>query len=86
MPNPKKILITLNNTDVSGIENFALTLIQNLSKNNYKFVVAVPDNGNIIDDFMKIGVEYFVFNSIRRKAYNLKRNFQSICFPDKEQI
>jgi len=72
MQNRKRILIALNNSKVSGIENFALTLVQNLDKDKYEFVMAIPETGVITEEFKKIGVEYFIFNHNLINPYSFK--------------
>jgi glycosyltransferase involved in cell wall biosynthesis len=70
--NKLKILITLNNSWISGIENYVLTIVKYLGGDNVKFVVAIPDHGQIENELKKLNVEYFVFNPHSSKPYSIK--------------
>lgn len=70
--NTLKILITLNNSWISGIENYVLSIVKYLGNDNIKFVVAIPDHGQIEVELNKLNVEYFVFNPGSAKPYSIK--------------
>ncbi|MFA5012370.1 MAG: glycosyltransferase [Ignavibacteria bacterium] len=67
-----KILLTLNNSLISGIENFVLELIRNSDRNKYEFSVAVPCYGQIVEVLKELGIKYYIFNDNCVKPYNLK--------------
>ncbi len=68
----QRILFTLNNSLISGIENFVLELIKNSDRNKYEFYVAVPCEGQIVNVLKEMGIKYFVFNDNCKKPHNFK--------------
>lgn len=67
-----RILHTLNNSLISGIETFVLELIKNSDRSKFEFTVAIPCNGQIVDVLKDMGINYCIFNDNCRKPHNIK--------------
>lgn len=59
----KKVLLTINNNRLSGIENFTVLLALHLDKNKYKVEVGIPTKGPMCEIFDKYNIEYFIFDN-----------------------
>lgn len=59
----KKILITINNCKLAGIERFVILLSKYIDKSRFKLIVALPCEGELTEIFKEINQPYFVFNS-----------------------
>ena len=58
----KKILLTINNNSLAGIERFVLLVCENIDKSRFDITVALPCNGEITEIFEIMHQKYFVFN------------------------
>ncbi len=67
-----RILLTLNNSLISGIENFILELVRNSDRTRFEFTVAVPCNGQIVGALKELGIKCYIFNNNCRKPHNVK--------------
>jgi len=65
----KKLFITVNNGNISGVERFVIYLSKYINKNNYELIVGIPFYGNLCDELDKINVKYFIFNKKENKPY-----------------
>ena len=77
---PKKILISLNNSRISGIERFVLLLAKYLDKKKYKMTVAVPSKGQICSFLNKLDIDYFIFNNTNENPYNCRGIFNILKY------
>lgn len=59
----KKVLLTVNNNKLSGIEKFTLLLAGNLDKNKYSVEVGVPVYGPFCKILEDNNIEYFIFDN-----------------------
>ncbi len=66
-----KLFLSLNNSRVSGIENFVLLVIKYINRNMYDITVALPFKGEMCDELDSLGVKYIIFDSAKRKPYSL---------------
>lgn len=64
------VLLTLNNSHISGIENYVLKLIKNSDRNLFEFTVAIPCNGQIVNVLKQYGTKYYIFNDNCKKPHN----------------
>ncbi|MBK9404427.1 MAG: glycosyltransferase family 4 protein [Ignavibacteria bacterium] len=69
--NKKKILVTLNDCRISGIEKFTILLAKHIDRNRFKITVAVPTYGPVCEVLKKLNTEYFVFNNKKNGKYRL---------------
>lgn len=67
----KKVLLTINNNRLSGIENFTLLLAKYLDSNLYEVEVGIPTEGPICEIFDKNKIEYFVFDNKVNEKHTL---------------
>ncbi len=68
----KKVLITLNNYRLHGIEYYSLLLAKHIDKNNYNITIAVPGRGQFCEILDNENINYIVFNRGSNKAYSIK--------------
>jgi len=68
----KKVLLTVNNNRLSGIEKFTFLLAEYLNKDKYSVRVGVPTYGPLCELFEKNEVEYFIFNNGRNESHSIK--------------
>ncbi len=68
----RKILITLNNSMLSGIETFAFLLAKYLNNSKYELIMAIPGKGPLCELFDKNNIKYIIFNDKKHKPYSLK--------------
>lgn len=71
----KKVLISVNNSRVSGIERFVLLLAKYTNKDNFDLLIAVPSYGQLCIYLEELGIKYYIFNKTNTKPYNLKGIF-----------
>lgn len=69
--NKKKVLVTLNDSRISGIENFTMLLAKHIDRSRYAVTVAVPTYGPVCDAFRNLDTEYYVFNNKKNGKYRL---------------
>lgn len=67
----KKVLLTVNNNRLSGIERFTLLLAEYMDKSRYIVEVAVPTYGPFCEILRDKNIEYFVFNNKINERYTL---------------
>ena len=72
----KKVLLTINNNRLSGIEKFTILLAEYMNKNEYKVTVAVPTDGPLCDTLKENNIEYIIFNN----KINEKHTLSGILF------
>ena len=65
-----KLLLSLNNSKISGIESFTLRLITNIRNDNIDITVAVPYPGQICEELNKLNIKYYIFNKPNNKPYS----------------
>jgi len=68
----KKILLTINNSKLSGIEMFTLLLARCINSDLFSIVVGVPTYGPVCKVFEDNNIEYFVFENGRNGSYSIK--------------
>ena len=59
----KRVLLTLNNNRLSGIEKFTVLLAKHLDKNRYNVEIGVPTYGPLCEMLEKDNIDYFIFNN-----------------------
>lgn len=67
----KKVLVTLNDSRISGIENFTILLAKHIDRTRFEITVAVPTYGPVCEVLKKLDTEYFVFNNKKNGKYRL---------------
>lgn len=67
----KKVLITLNDSRISGIENFTILLTKYIDRNRFEVTVAVPTYGPVCDVLRSLDTELYVFNNKKNGKYRL---------------
>lgn len=65
-----KLFLSLNNSRVSGIENFVLLVIKYINRKMYDITVALPFKGEMCGELDRLGVKYIIFDSANRKPYS----------------
>ena len=65
----KKVLLTINNSRLSGIEKFTLLLTEYLDKEKYSVTVGVPVYGPLCEVFQENKTDYFIFNNGRAGSF-----------------
>lgn len=65
----------MNNSRISGIENFVLLVCKYIDRDKYDLTVAVPFRGALCDELQKLGVRYIVFNRENSYPYNVRGIF-----------
>lgn len=68
----KKVLLSVNNNKLSGIENHVLLLAKNLSKKEFDVTVAVPMDGEFVKTLNESNVKYFIFDNEKVGTTTLK--------------
>lgn len=68
----KKVLLTVNNNRLSGIEKFTLLLAQYLDKTKYEVDVAVPTYGSYCELLKEKNINFFVFDNKINEKYTLR--------------
>lgn len=71
-----KLLLTLNNSHISGIENFVMLVLKYIDRKEYEITVAVPFYGDLCKRLENIGVNYYIYNK-NSKTYNLNGIFNT---------
>ncbi|MCU0372995.1 MAG: glycosyltransferase family 4 protein [Ignavibacteria bacterium] len=66
-----KVLHTLNNNRLSGIERFSLLVSKYINKDKYDITVGIPWYGSLCEIFDSESVKYFLFNENGKKAYSI---------------
>ncbi len=56
-----KVLITLNNSHISGIETFVLLVSKYINREKFDITVAVPFIGEVCNKLNELGVPYFIY-------------------------
>lgn len=69
-----KILHTLNNGHISGIENFVLLVLKHINREYYDLTVAIPFRGNICQKLDELQIPYFVYSK-RNKVNSIIGTF-----------
>ena len=59
----KKVLLTINNNRLSGIEKFTLLLAKYLDKNKYNVEIGIPTYGPVCGLLDQNNIDYFIFNN-----------------------
>lgn len=72
----KKVLLTVNNNRLSGIEKFTLLLAEYLDKEKYEVEIGVPTYGPYCELLKEKQIKYFVFDN----GINEKYTFRGIKF------
>jgi len=67
----KKVLITLNNSKLSGIERYALLLAENINKTEFDVTIALPTQGPFCDLLESNKIKYVIFNNKLNGKYTL---------------
>lgn len=67
----KKVLITLNNSKLSGIERFVLLLAEHIDKDKFDLVLALPTVGPFCELLKTKKIAYFVFDNKKNGNYTL---------------
>ncbi len=67
----KKVLVTINNNRLSGIERFVFLLSKYIDKERYDVTIAVPTRGPICDLFEENQIKYFVFDNRVNETHTL---------------
>lgn len=70
-PDLKKILLTLNNSKISGIEMFTILLAKYIDKEKFNLTIAIPTNGQICESLDELGIKYFIFNNKRNGKHTI---------------
>ena len=65
----KKVLLTINNNRLSGIEKFTFLLAKYLNKNEYRVEIGMPTFGPICALFEKNNIDFFIFNNKTNGRY-----------------
>lgn len=68
----KKVLLSINNNILSGIELFTTLLAENLDKDKYNVTIAIPEPGPICKLLDEKKLSYFVFNNKQTGSHTLK--------------
>lgn len=67
----KKVLLTINNNKLSGIETFTLLLASRIDKRKFKVIVGMPTKGPLCKIFEENKIDYFIFNNKVNGKYSL---------------
>ncbi|MEZ4692166.1 MAG: glycosyltransferase [Ignavibacteria bacterium] len=67
----KKVLLTVNNNSLSGIEKFVLLLAEYIDKNQYKVEIGIPTYGSYCKLLDEKKIDYFVFDNKINGRYTL---------------
>lgn len=67
----KKVLLTINNNRISGIEMFTLLLAENLDKNLYDVTIGIPIDGPITEYLNEHKINYYIFNNERTGKHSI---------------
>jgi glycosyltransferase involved in cell wall biosynthesis len=59
----KKVLLTVNNNKLSGIERFTLLLGKYLDKSRYEVEIGIPVYGPLCKNLEENGIDYFIFEN-----------------------
>lgn len=65
----KKLLLTVNNNRLSGIEKFTLLLAERLDKEKYKVEIGIPTYGSYCKLLEEKNIDYFIFNNKIGRAH-----------------
>jgi len=84
----KKVLLTLNNNVISGIEMFSILLAEKSDKSKYDFTIAIPEKGDICEVLDEKGIKYITFHNGTTGKYSLSGIFNlfKIIFTSKYDI
>ena len=72
----KKVLLTINNSRLSGIEMFTLLLSKYIDKSKYNVIVGIPTYGPFCKTLEENEINYFIFNN----KINEKHSLSGILF------
>jgi glycosyltransferase involved in cell wall biosynthesis len=75
MGDKKKVLLTVNNNRLSGIENFVLLLCEHLDREKYEVTVGVPSDGSFPALLRERNISCFDFGNGRNGSFTLKGIF-----------
>ena len=67
----KKVLLTVNNNRLSGIEKYTLLLAQYLDKDKYKVEIGIPTFGSFCNILEEKNIDYFIFDNKVNGRYTL---------------
>ena len=67
----RKVLLTVNNNRLSGIEKFTLLLARYIDKDKFKVTVGVPTSGPLCDLFNMSGIDYFIFENGKNEKHTV---------------
>lgn len=68
----KKVLLTINNSKLSGIEMFTLLLARHINSDIYSIIVGIPTQGPVCKVFEDNNIDFFVFENGRNGSYTIK--------------
>lgn len=66
-----KLFLSLNNSRVSGIENFVLLVIKYINRIIFDITVALPFKGEMCSELDRLGIKYIIFDRKNHKPYSL---------------
>lgn len=67
-----RVLLTVNNNRLSGIEKFTLLLAKYIDKEKYSVSVGIPTSGPLCNLFDLNGIDYFIFDNGRNEKHTFK--------------